>query len=122
MIGSVSWNFCGIRFVNKRSSDRWRFVIQLTWQSTWNIEDSFKTLRLSIPIDAGIVWRFFRNASQPNWILIRRQTELTKRAGGEFSNSHASEDIELKIVSWTKLINWIILVSKYLLGFDERKI
>lgn len=68
---------------------------------------------------AGIVWRvyfFFRYASLPNWILIKRQIELKNRSRASVY-THA-RDIELKF----RERNWLIglLLSAYLLGLDER--
>ena len=49
----------------------------------------------------------FLHASLPNWILIKKQTELTKRRVQRRSH------IELK-VSFTKLINWIISIRIFI--------
>jgi hypothetical protein len=56
----------------------------------------------------------FSHASLPNWILIKRQTELTKR---ESSTAAA-------FTYWIKIFrsrNWLIglFLSEYLLGFDD---
>lgn len=59
---------------------------------------------------------FFRYASLPNWILIKRQIELKNRSRASVY-THA-RDIELKF----RERNWLIglLLSAYLLGLDER--
>lgn len=49
----------------------------------------------------------FLHASLPNWILIKKQTELTKRRVQRRSH------IELKF-SFTKLINWIISIRIFI--------
>lgn len=76
----------------------------------WRLKLYFKSpaFIISDRFDAGIVCRLFlRYASYPNWILIRRQTELTKHS----ASSHA-RDIELtSSFSWTKLINLISMCS-----------
>lgn len=57
---------------------------------------------------AGITRQLFVHASLLNWILIKRQTKLTKRRVQQ-RRSH----IELKF-SFTKLINWIISIGIFI--------